>query len=115
MESGSMFDVEVDCSNNAEQELAVSSKRWRSKPSTSTKLEKAMNCEINTRFLAAVTIEAKTEILGTIADHYGITPQQAYDEVTAGEAEHLLDYLTSSYREATSVLMQAHGFHTVIR
>jgi hypothetical protein len=61
-------------------------------------------------FLAAITPEAKSMILTTIAKHYGISVAEAYDEVVDPEAECLLDYLTGSSRLATSVLMQKHGF-----
>lgn len=63
----------------------------------------------NARFLAAIEVEAKDQILASIAKHYGISAQAAFDEVTAKDAEHLLDYMVEPQRSATSVLMQAHG------
>ena len=62
-------------------------------------------------FLAAIDSKAKAMILENIAAHYGITAQQAYDEVTDEEAEHLLDYVTGSCRAATSALMQKYKFN----
>lgn len=61
-------------------------------------------------FLARIDKEAKGLILGAIAKHYGISEQEAYDEVVGIEAEHLLDYMTGPARAATSALMQKHGF-----
>lgn len=62
------------------------------------------------QFLDAVTAPAKAQILGAIAKHYGASVNDIYEEVTAEEAEHLLDYMTGAERSATSVLMQKHGF-----
>lgn len=63
-----------------------------------------------TAFLNKINAKTKTLILENIANHYGISINEAYDEVTDEEAEHLLDYVTGSERAATSVLMQKHGF-----
>lgn len=70
-----------------------------------------MGNEMNTaKFLETIDTEAKTLVLTSIANHYGITAQEAFEEVTDTEAEHLLDYMNEPYRAATSVLMQKHGF-----
>lgn len=61
-------------------------------------------------FLAAIDAKTKNMILVNIANHYGITTEEAYEEVTDEEAEHLLDYVTGPERMATSALMQKHGF-----
>ena len=63
----------------------------------------------NQRFLSVITAEAKAMILGAIAEHYGITSQEAYDEVIDSEAEHLLDYMVEPNRGAAMVLMQRHN------
>lgn len=63
------------------------------------------NSEINKGFLDAVHAKVRARIIESIAEHYGITPGQAFDEVTQSEAEHLLDYLTEPVRGATGVLM----------
>jgi uncharacterized phage-associated protein len=60
-------------------------------------------------FFSAIDKKTKSEILNAIASHYGITLEDALDEVTHEEAEYLLDYLTGSVRTATSVLMRRHG------
>lgn len=63
----------------------------------------------NARFRELIDPASKSEILTNIATHYGISPEAAFDEVTADNAEHLLDYMVEPMRGATSVLMQAHG------
>jgi hypothetical protein len=63
----------------------------------------------NQQFLSVIDGKAKALILESIAVHYGITSQEAYDEVTDSEAEHLLDYMVEPQRSAASVLMQRHG------
>ncbi|NLC21774.1 MAG: hypothetical protein GX771_07695 [Halomonadaceae bacterium] len=65
----------------------------------------------NKQFLSVIDGKAKALILESIAVHYGITSQEAYDEVTAPEAEDLLDYLVEPQRSAASVLMQRHGMN----
>ncbi len=67
------------------------------------------NAQINAAFLAATDAKTKADVLSNISKHYGITPAQAFEEVTDSEAEHLLDYMTGPARAATSVLMQRHG------
>lgn len=61
------------------------------------------------KFLAVIDAKTKAAILGNIANHYGITADEAYAEVTDPDAEHLLDYVTGPARQAASVLMQRHG------
>jgi hypothetical protein len=63
----------------------------------------------NTAFLAAITAEARNSIMEAIATNYGITLNEAFEEVTHEEAENLLDYLTGATRAAASALMQKHG------
>lgn len=75
-------------------------------------LSEAMNRAVpnnNARFLSVIDAGAKAEILGGIAKHYGISPEEALEEVTDEGAEHLLDYMVEPQRSAASVLMQAHG------
>ena len=66
------------------------------------------NAEINRAFLAATDAKTKTAILESIAKHYGISQQNAFDEVVDDGAGHLLDYLVEPTRSAVSVLMQRH-------
>ena len=43
---------------------------------------------------------------------YKVSHEEALDEVSDPEAEHLLEYISDeSVRKATSVLMQKHGFN----
>ncbi|ALN21805.1 hypothetical protein [Ectopseudomonas mendocina] len=65
----------------------------------------------NAQFLSKIDSKAKALILESIAAHYGITPEEAYNEVADENAEHLLDYMVEPQRSATSVLMQRHGMH----
>lgn len=67
------------------------------------------NGQINSKFLATTDSKTKSDVLSAIAKHYGITTQDAFDEVTGDEAEHLLEYLTGNVRAATSVLMKRRG------
>lgn len=60
-------------------------------------------------FFTATDAKTKTEILASIAKHYGISESEALEEVTDEEAESLLDYLTGSIRTAASLLMKRHG------
>ncbi|MEL7968088.1 hypothetical protein AAG587_17095 [Vreelandella neptunia] len=64
---------------------------------------------LNVKFLSVVDAATKKAILESIADQYGITPEEAYNEVADEEAEHLLDYIVEPQRSATSVLMQRHA------
>lgn len=67
------------------------------------------NQATNQSFLSAVDVPTQDEILLSIATHYGITKEDALQEVTHEEAENLLDYLTGSVRMATSALMRRQG------
>jgi predicted DsbA family dithiol-disulfide isomerase len=68
-----------------------------------------MNAAITKAFFAATDAKTQSEILASIAKHYGISKSEALEEVTDDEAESLLDYLTGSIRTATSLLMKRHG------
>jgi hypothetical protein len=62
----------------------------------------------NAAFLNSIDSKIKSDILKNVASHYGITEEEAFDEVTHYEAEALLDYLTGNVRAAASALMQRH-------
>ena len=66
------------------------------------------NAQINRAFLATIDAMTKIEILESIAKHYGISQEAAFDEVVDDEAAPLLDYLMEPIRSAASVLMQRH-------
>jgi len=67
------------------------------------------NQERNRAFLSLTDAKTRKAILGNIANHYGCTLQEALEEVTDPESEHLLDYVTGPMRAAASVIMQLHG------
>ena len=67
------------------------------------------NSQITTKFFAATDSKTKAEVLRNIATHYGISAQEAFEEVTDNEAEHLLDYVTGPTRTAVSLLMRRHS------
>ena len=68
------------------------------------------NAEINKAFLAKVDAGAKDLILTHIANHYGITTGEIYEELVGPDAENVLDYMTGADRSAAYVLYQRHGF-----
>ena len=67
------------------------------------------NAQINASFLTSIDAATKAAILANIANHYSITSDEAYDEVTDKDAKHLLDYVTGQQRMATSLLMKRHA------
>jgi hypothetical protein len=62
------------------------------------------------QFFRVTDSETKASILEAIANHYGITPSEAEEEVTDFQAESLTDYLVGPIRDATQLLMKRHGF-----
>lgn len=66
------------------------------------------NAQKNIMFLNITDGETKAKVLENIAKHYGISNEEAYQEVINDEAEHLLDYVTGNERVAIYVLMQRH-------
>lgn len=69
------------------------------------------NMSATIKFLSVIDSKTKAAILGNIATNYGITAADAFAEVTAPDAERLLDYITGPARLATSALMQRHGIN----
>lgn len=70
------------------------------------------HAQSNQAFLDATDANTRAEVLANVANHYGITPQEAFEEVTDEQAEHLLEYMTGPARAAVNVLMQRHCFAT---
>jgi hypothetical protein len=60
-------------------------------------------------FLETISKTAKNLILDNIANHYGISRDEAFEEVVDDEAEHLLEYITGVERNATLILMKKYG------
>lgn len=56
----------------------------------------------NQAFLDSIG-DYKTLILTNIASHYGITINEAYDEVADEKAEHILDYITGANSRLISI------------
>lgn len=69
------------------------------------------NSSINRQFLNSLDSESRLEVLSNISSHYGLSVEEAFDEVTGEDAEHLLDYLTGSLREDAQSLMSRHGLY----
>jgi hypothetical protein len=61
-------------------------------------------------FLETISKTAKNLILDNIANHYGISRDEAFEEVVDDEAEHLLEYVTGVERNATLILMKKYGY-----
>jgi len=69
------------------------------------------NAQTTAQFFSATDAKTKADVLANIANHYGITQQEALEEVTDTEAESLLDYVTGPTRAAVSLLMKRHGLN----
>jgi hypothetical protein len=69
------------------------------------------NADMTKKFFGATTVHVRDLILRNIAEHYGVTWQDALDEVTQDEAECLLDYVTGPERDRTMRLMFQHGIN----
>lgn len=68
------------------------------------------NGQINLAFFSAIDADAKAAIIESIAKDYGTSPRDILDEVTAGDAHHLLDYMKEPYRSGAQALMIRYGF-----
>lgn len=64
----------------------------------------------NKRFLNSLNSKLKNLILEKISVHYGITSNEAFEEIIDSESEHILDYLTGETRTATSLLIKRIGY-----
>tara|TARA_B100000902_G_C26627155_1_gene582651 strand:- start:41 stop:256 length:216 start_codon:yes stop_codon:yes gene_type:complete len=68
------------------------------------------NYQKNIQFLKKANALTVHVITKNIADHYEITQGQAYEEVVARGAEHLLDYMTGNERILVMDMMKAQGY-----
>lgn len=66
------------------------------------------NQEINKQFFSVTDAKTTDEVLSAVASHYRISKTEAFAEITDENAEHLLEYLTGTVRDAISVLMRKH-------
>ena len=64
------------------------------------------NSNFTIAYLNSTDLKVKNEILSNIANHYGITNEEAYEEVIDEEAENLIEYVTGNIRSAVSALIQ---------
>lgn len=62
------------------------------------------NSILTINFLNSLDTKTKNEILTNIANHYGITCNEAYNEITDCDAENIMDYITGEIRVAVSFL-----------
>lgn len=61
------------------------------------------NAKITAAFLNSTDLKTKNFILANIANYYGITTNEAFQEITDSEAESLMDYITGPTRLAVSL------------
>ena len=64
------------------------------------------NGKINELFLSTLDGKTYQEIVGSMANHYGITIDQATDELIDEDAENILEYLQGGVRRGCSALFQ---------
>lgn len=64
------------------------------------------NSQINQLFLASTTPQMKAIILSNIAKHYGISNNEAFEEIIDEDAENIMDYVTGNERPAIHVIYQ---------
>ena len=62
--------------------------------------------KLNQLFLNSITPEMNLIVLSNIANHYGISNEDAKNEILDEEAESIMDYITGSTRSAISVIYQ---------
>jgi hypothetical protein len=62
------------------------------------------NAQTNITFLSRISAAMKADVLSNIANHYGITNQQAENEVIDEDAENIMEYITGSHRSAIHLI-----------
>ena len=63
----------------------------------------------NAKFLNSIDDRTELSILQNIATHYGITVNEAYDEVADSEAEDLAEYVTGKAKNGVYSMMRKAG------
>ena len=82
--------IEESAINLSNQENAIIQARLRN-----NKMANGGSVELaNEKYLNSIPLDKKTRILQNIADHYGISEEQAYAEITDIESEALYEYIT---------------------
>lgn len=61
------------------------------------------NAQINIEFLKSLDLKIKNQILSNIANHYGISNDDAYNEIVDPDAESIMDYVTGPIRSTVSL------------
>lgn len=84
-------------STNSQYELSVTHSRQS-------------NGVFNKEFLNLLDAGTKSDILNSIASHYGVSADVIYEEITESEAELLYEYMVEPNRAITFVLMKRYGF-----
>lgn len=64
------------------------------------------NAEKTRKLLGTINRAGANMILDNIANHYGITRLDAFEEVTDEDAESLMDYMTGNERDTAALLMK---------
>lgn len=77
--------------------------RKAGKPVKENRVSESTNSSTTVAFLDSLDPKVKNEVLSNIAKHYGISNQEAYEEVTDEEAESIMDYVTGSIRSTVSL------------
>lgn len=62
---------------------------------------------ITYKFLVSLDARMLRSILENIANNYGITKDEAFDEVVAEDAENIMDYVTGHTRDAVSIFYKS--------
>lgn len=63
------------------------------------------NSEQTKLLLNSIDSQIKSEILSNISDHYGITEDEAFEEITDEEAHNILEYITGGLRAKLKAIM----------
>lgn len=71
-----------------------------------------MSGSANKKYLDFVVEEAKNKILDIIANHYGISREDAYEEVVDEDAEYLFEYVVTNDRVKIFAEMSKLGLYS---
>jgi hypothetical protein len=60
--------------------------------------------KVNEAFVSTLDNRTFLTVISNIANHYGISEDEALEEVCDNEAENIMDYITGSVRQSVSLL-----------
>jgi hypothetical protein len=60
--------------------------------------------KVNEAFVSTLDNRTFFKVISNIANHYGISQEEALEEVCDNEAENIMDYITGSIRQSVSLL-----------